>query len=528
MQISDYREAVFKHFGVVSTDGLKTNLQFQRLIGDRILNFRALKSWQVIYGLLFSSVPNQPQSVSELKNNNSANQTEEDMSNLIELKNSDKETVGVLLQYNKEHSQKLISYFRDLSLNSKQNWHQGTLSSALVDQFGSASSLIAAGLQVGQLFRVVGPPHLISGIAAGTHTMLQSTGGFLGSVKAVGSSGIVGNLRFAQAAMLPIMAPVIAYQILHAIVGTQQLNQINQRLDKIQRVLERLHVRQEATVLGEIYYALNVLNDIIEERVQTGKFTEDMCIRLALVEKSVLSLLERDRILVDYFQHKAKNIKKDSKKNKPRDNARYMADLLHEEGPQAIHDMHCLVGLIASDLKVEQARLLIAMQNNPADVGRRQERIRTKMDSYSKAISDLPSVVELKDYAFECLEAMSWWSRHIFYRGTADKVKQINDLDLKDVEVQPEVLKPSLSGYVFWKDEQGTHVLAMSGEDLKLQVDLTVDKLLHVGRETQIRLPKTQEILQVRIEEEIEPKIWRGVTNTRGINEEVIMRYRKK
>ena len=120
--------------------------------------------------------------------------------------------------------------------------------------------------------------------------------------------------------------------------------------------------------------------------------------------------------------------------------------------------MHCLVGLIASDLKVEQARLLIAMQNNPADVGRRQERIRTKMDSYSKAISDLPSVVELKDYAFECLEAMSWWSRHIFYRGTADKVKQINDLDLKDVEVQPEVLKPSLSGYVFWKDEQGTHV----------------------------------------------------------------------
>ena len=69
------------------------------------------------------------------------------------------------------------------------------------------------------------------------------------------------------------------------------------------------------------------------------------------------------------------------------------------------------------------------------------------------------------------------------------------------------------------------YLLAMSGEDLKLQVDLTVDKLLHVGRETQIRLPKTQEILQVRIEEEIEPKIWRGVTNTRGINEEVIMRY---
>lgn len=526
MQINDYREAIFKHFGVVSTDGLKTNLHFQKLIGDRILNFRALKSWRLIYELLFPSVSNQPQSVSVL-NNNAANQIKEDINNLIELKNSEQETVGVLLQYNKEHSQKLIEYFRGLSLNSKQNWHGGTLSSALVDQLGSASSLIAAGLQVGQLFRVVGPPHLISGIAAGTHTMLQSTGGFLGSVKAVGASGIVGNLRFAQAAMLPIMAPVIAYQILHAIVGTQQLNQINQRLDKIQRVLERLHVRQEATVLGEIYYALNVLNDIIGERMQTGKFTEDMCIRLALVEKSVLSLLERDRILVEYFQQKAKNIK-DSKKHKPRHSARYMADLLHEEGPQAIHDMHCLVGLIASDLKVEQARLLIAMQNNPADVGRRQERISTKMEAYSNAISDLPSVEELKDYAFKCLEAMSWWSRHIFYRGTADKVMQINNLDIKDVEVQPEVLNPSLSGYVFWKDDQGTHVLAMSGEDLKLQVDLTVNKLLEVGHETQLRLPKTQEILQVRIEEEIEPKIWRGVANTRGIDEEVIIRYRKK
>ncbi len=328
--------------------------------------------------------------------------------------------------------------------------------------------------------------------------------------------------------MVSILSPVVAYQILHTIASTHQLAQINQRLDRIQRTLEMLHVRQDATVMGEIHYALNVLDDIIEERMQTGKFTEDMSIRLALVEKSVLSLLERNRILIEYFRQKAQGIKESEKQQPPRHKAHNMADLIHEEGSQAIHDMQCLVGLIVSDLKVEQARLLLAMQNNPADVGRRQDRIRTKMEGYSKAISDLLSVEELKDYAFECRKAMSWWSQNIFSRGTVKKVEQLKNLDLKDVEFQTDSLKTGLSGYVFWKDDQGTHVLAVSGEDLKLQLDLTIDRLLKAGQETQIRLPNTQDILQVRIKEEIEPKIWRGVTNTHGIDEEVIIRYRKK
>jgi len=80
--------------------------------------------------------------------------------------------VGVLLQYNKQESQRLIDHFRNLSLHSQQNWHDGTLSSSIADQLGSSSSVIASGLKAGQVFRAVGPPDLIKGIAKGTHKML--------------------------------------------------------------------------------------------------------------------------------------------------------------------------------------------------------------------------------------------------------------------------------------------------------------------------------------------------------------------
>lgn len=465
--LQNYRKIVFNHFGVGSIKALQSNAEFCSLSKETIFSFRLKKTWEEIYELISNQSAYEAENFESpimYKETHSKNSCE-DVGSWVELQDHIGNTTGALLQYSPEQSQQLIEHFRSLSLHSEKSWHGGDISKAVVDQLGATSSIVAAGLQEGQLFRAVGSAELIQGIQAGTHYMVQGSKGVFGSVKAVGGGGFAGNLQFSQSSLAPILAPVVAYQILHAIVGTQQLNQINQRLDKIQRTLKSLQIREEATILGEIHASLNILEDIFAERMQTGIFTQDMSIRLAQAEKSILTMLERDRILVNFFSEKAKEVKN----HKGKRGAHSMAELLNEDGSQAIHDMQCLVGLVAADLKVEQARLLLAIQNNPADVGRRQERIHKKMEDYRQVLTDLPSVEKLKQHAYDCLEAMHWWDRHIFQRSTVDEVGKIGSLGLKDVKPQLATLNPSLDGYVFWKDQNGTHVLALPGDDLEVK-----------------------------------------------------------
>lgn len=441
----------------------------------------------------------------------------EELAVCTELQNHQGQSVGVLLQYSLEQSQQLKQHFQNLSLHSTQSWHQGALNTAVVDQLGAASATIASGMKMGQLFRVVGPPELVAGLSDGAYKMVQS-GGSLGTVRNLANGQFVGQLRFVQASAAPILAPLIAYQVLHAIVGTQQLNQINQRLAYIERTLEELHVRQEAEVLGEIHYAITVLDDIFHERMNTGIFTTDSSNRLANVEKSILSILERNRLLVERFRDKARQ----AREQDGRQGAHTAATLLKADGHQVFHDMQCLVGLIAADLKLEQLLMLLAMQNNPADVGRRQERLRNKMQQHEHCVANLPSIKEIERHAKSCLKAMQWWEKLVDVGQTQRTVRETQFLNLQDVKPEFSALKPGLGGYVFWKDKEGMHIFSMSGEDLQLQplpkagqsqeaLEVTIKRYIDPGRTYQLQLPesKSQPIL-VAVEEEVKPGLWLG------------------
>ena len=486
MKLKDYKNALFEHFEVHSLQELRANQQWQALATQMELpNLRTRQSWQVAYEAVLGcnethlsatqamsppsgEEPITPEAVDLPESNLETLELDsqlEDAGNFHTLQDHQGHSVGALLEYSSQQSQQLIEHFKTLQLHSPQLWHQGTLNAAVVDQLGSTSALVATGLQAGQLFRVIGPPDLVIKVASGAYKMVQTSTGALGTV-ANGSGKFVGQLRFASGgAALPVLAPIVAYQLLHAIVGTQQLNEINQRLAKIEHTLQELHVRQEAAVLGEIHYAINVLDDVLSSRMHTGIFSPDAIGRLALVEKTILSILERNRLLVERFRERASSIRSKTGKQ----GARSAAELLKSDGHQAVHDMQCLVGLIAADLKLEQALLLLAMQNNPTDVGRRQERIQTKMQTHCKAVENLPSVKEIERHAEACLKAMHWWDQLFDFGQTSREVQSSKQLNLKDVQPQPKMLQQSLNGYVFWRDQEGTHVFSMSGEDLQLK-----------------------------------------------------------
>jgi hypothetical protein len=469
MKLQDYKDAIFVHFNVASLKELRANQQWKAIAAQKTLpSLRTLQAWKEAYEAVFeysevhpnayksSSLQSEEELItSELRETAQFHVLEDNRGNLI----------GALLEYPPQQSQQLIEHFKNLQLHSSEPWHQGTLNSVVVDQLGASSTLVSAGLQIGKLFRVVGPPDLVGKMASGAYQMVQTSTGALGTVSKGGK--IAGQLRFATGgAALPVLAPIVVYQILHAIAGTQQLNQINQRLAKIEHTLQELYVRQEAAVLGEIHYAVNTLDDIFASRMHTGVFSPATISRLALVEKTVVSMLERNRLLVERFRDKAIHVKNQSRK----EGARSAAELLKSDGPQAIFDMQCLFGLIAADLKLEQAFLLLAMQENPADVGRRHKAIQSKMRSHHETIEKFPSVQEIECHAQACLAEMRWWERAFDFGRTNREVKAAKNLNLTDVCSQPDQLQPTLSGYIFWQDEEGTKVFSMSGDDLKLKV----------------------------------------------------------
>jgi len=369
---------------------------------------------------------------------------------------------AALVKYDQSESAKILDYFKKLDLEGGTPGHTGSLGSIVVDQLASASSVVAAGLQASQVFQVIGTPQLVEGLKAGTYALMQTAQGTLGTVVSSTSSRIVGQLRFAQASLAPVMAPVLAWQLLHAIAGTTQLRKINKRLDVMQRKLENMQVRQEAEVIGEVRWAVRTLEDILDERANTGTFTQDMLIRLAQVEKSIGCTLGRNRALMDQFHAMAKSVRGVRGKS----GAVRGTALLQEEGRQAVRDLELLVGLAAADLRVEEARLYAGMEHSQTDVQRRLKAVTEKVDDYQQMLSHLPSVEGITDHVKRCVDEMGWWQRRVFSRGVVKEVTAVARAGLRDVSV-PGLHESSSGapGYVFWRDDKGVmHVRMLPGE----------------------------------------------------------------
>lgn len=383
----------------------------------------------------------------------------------IEMRTTDGKADTLLVQYDPEESARVLERLKGLELSGATPWHGGHLGGAIVDQLSSACSIVASGLQTGQIFQVIGTPHLVEGLRAGTHVLVQTPEGLIGTVRLASTPQFAGQLRFAPASMAPVLAPVLAWQVLHAIAGTTQLRKINNRLDVMQRNLETLQARQEAAVLGRVRWAVNTLDDILAERANTGTFTPEMDTRLADVDKTIGPMVERNRVLVDSFRTKAATVHRLGGKT----GAVSASALLKEEGPQAVHDMRLLMGLVAADMRVQEARLYRTMECNPKDVQRRLHRVTEKVGEYREALDNLPSVEGLERHAKVCVEEMGWWQRNVFARGVVDEVSQLSKIEFRDVKVpNASAQLPATGSYVFWKDQPGaTQVRMLPSHDLE-------------------------------------------------------------
>jgi hypothetical protein len=278
---------------------------------------------------------------------------------LIPLTNDADEIQAGAFTYGVQESKQMIDFLHNEKVYGSGAASGQSVSAAVGDFAAKLTPSLTTAIQAGQLMRIVGPPSVVEGLAKGTMTLMQSQGKSLGGVLVNGSTKIAHQARFVPAA--PIVAPLLIYQAVHAIVGTQQLNEINRSLANIERTLSIMVQRQNAKDLGEVIAAASTLQDILGEYAHSGHFNAQMQDRISHCERDLRAHLERLKILKENFHDKIKQARQSAKRHA---RSLELAVIIKEEGDQFAQDVRLLVALSAAVIQLEQGLMLVPIQGS--------------------------------------------------------------------------------------------------------------------------------------------------------------------
>lgn len=366
----------------------------------------------------------------------------------IEIIGQDGSSKALLVGYGLESSKHIIDRWRQRPQESPS----GNISASVVDQLSKAIPIVSSSLANGSLFQVVGTPALVEGIKLGTHTLMQTGGASLGTVVSTQTGQIAGQMRFAPSTMASVIAPFAIWSVLNGIAGTLQLQRINKRLDVMTRKIESLSFRQEADALGRVFQAIKTLDAVLDEYFFTGNFTHLATERLAIAEQEVGAVLERNKLIIESFAQRAKEIQNKRGIN----GAENSSTLLQEEGSTIIHDVQLLSSLISAQCRIQEAHLFYDLMQNTNYVDRRIELMQSHIEEHKSIIGGFNAISELKNHAKQCVNEMNWFQRNFSNNSTVNKVNQIGNLQdpfatsTKTIDVVP--------SYCFWRDENGLNI----------------------------------------------------------------------
>ena len=260
------------------------------------------------------------------------------------------------------------------------------LGSACLPLLGVGST-VSSSLLAGNIFLATANPATLMQIGAGVGTAVVGPGGI-----------IVAHAPFIAAggALIPIVAPVMFFTTVSSMMMSVRFEQIQASLDQLATAVEQLLMREVAEDYGVFLSAMDRLRDIAAEFDECRRFTAEMKIRLALVERDINVLHHKYDVLL----------------TRPVDSVPGAA--------LAVPDMHLFTISSLADLQVDRRRLRLALQDNPDDVSRSFSRLNSKVDRHEtsfRALLDNDSVQGYQEQLKESVDGMSWWKRNVFAKS---------------------------------------------------------------------------------------------------------------
>jgi len=327
---------------------------------------------------------------------------------------------------------------------------------------GGLAALKASAAASGTLFIATADPASLMVIGNGVGSAVMAGGHIVAQAPFISIAG----------ALMPVAAPLLAFQALSTILILDQFKTINRRLIAIERVINRVLQRQEATFFGQANSACLRLESLEKEFLATKRFTLDMITRLALVEDTINENVERYKFL-------------------------YEAESIDEEltGDDLIvkqNDAYMAIELSALDIRVGVLRVRLTIQENPGYVRQSVTALISKVERYEKLWRDIETspkrVQEVSEKIRKTVEEMGWWKRTMpgWLLGNPNARSERVKANLLDKIIQSEdtteirntatttagmgsSLKKALRpvALLYWEDELGRH--AYYTNDLQLQ-----------------------------------------------------------
>lgn len=350
----------------------------------------------------------------------------------------------------------LVGYRKSCTRHILDRWNtrpqeapKGRVNSQLVDLISRAVPTVSEYLGKGNLFQIVGTPDLLRGIDAGTHALMQTSTGTLGTVVNTSSGQIAGQLRFAPSTMAPTVGPTVAWTLLNAVAGTVQLQRIDAKLSALVRQIERLSHRNEAEVMGRIAVSLQILDELLDEYRHNGSLNSMAIGRLVAAEQEVGAIYERNRILIDDFASRAEVILSLS----GRGGAEQATSIVEEDGQAFLHDTQVLSALMIARNRVTQLQIYHDLAQQPSFVDSRLARAERRIKDHKMILDKCTAIDALKVHAGQCAREMNWFQRNMFNRSTARRAQEISSSGLIEDVVAPAIdIAP---GLCFWQDSRG-------------------------------------------------------------------------
>ena len=366
----------------------------------------------------------------------------------VPLLHSDGQQQGAMLVHAPETQRSFLSHLAAQNAVG-QCGHNGNISGMVADQISGMAATVATTLQAGQLVQVVASPAIAEGLRTQAYTLMQTATGATGDV--LGGGGIVGKLRFAPASVAPIVAPLVVWQVLHAVAGVRQLQRINARLDTLQRGIERLTFRQQAGTYGRIAASIESIAELDRQYRAIGRFTDDMRVRLAIASRDISTSLLEQRLLLQRFEQLKERVVASTSGKKGAFEAN---QLLKEEMPEFMLDANLYVAASKASLAANQAWIVHDIEHVPDYLATRMTDLAGEVESIEDALRPMASIKELQDHATECLNEMSWVRRSL--NPTLKKEVRGRDAAMAKQEDQQQWQETSrMSSVVIWREPNG-------------------------------------------------------------------------
>jgi len=302
-------------------------------------------------------------------------------------------------------------------------------------------------------------PKLFMATASSSELLMRHANGFLSAVIDPKTGKIIRQAAFLPvASSLPVVAPIMAMQVMSTVAVLHKLSVIDKKLDTIKQAIDEILIRQEATIVGELMFAIQTVDELYSQYKQIGKFSNDMLIRIALAERDAMRLSVRYsmlddsqsssfadtdtylRVLTSFLYLRVKYL-------------RTCVDL--QENPEFVKDStDSFVALLKENMRV-WSKLLQKPADLQDEIKRAKNPTDNKLQQIAKKAATNKTIAQLEKEYVVALEIVNNIQTD-FYRLIDDIQNIINS----------ENTKKTLPNLLYWTDESGTHCFTTNQEVL--------------------------------------------------------------